>query len=507
MRLDTVTMDVLERRYRWLLRAYPAAYRDTHGHEIVSTMLDLAPPHRRHPTLAESTDLLLHAVRCRVGPRTIVALESGATAAAPAALALAAGVSAFLWWHVEPGAPTGLSAGLRGHYTLGPVAYLAWLAAICCRLVLPARAGRTAIQAALAVTLLLPLLAPLLSAHRPPLWVLMALGLFGLLSLAGTGLAGSSRSLHAEDRITLACSATAVMACAELLARLWPATDAGAASYYQPVISQVGLVVAGVVAGLAAVALTRHLRGLPSGPWLWAMLLIGLPGAWLGPLDLRTPHGSWLAIGTGPHFGRLAEVLLGTCLVFAGMAWLSLPQHAERVTVDLRRAGAAVLGYAVGLAVFAGLLGSFTPHVLATVAACSAVALACRAGVGHSRGWLVLSLAGSVLGGLVVGVYGNDWTAWGWQAPSRTVDLAATLCVAPLTWSAFMALRGWLDGRGWARVRPALVAAMSAGWIGYLTVPALPIWGPALLMLLLAVLAFPAAHLYTARRRHRSAPV
>jgi hypothetical protein len=157
--------------------------------------------------------------------------------------------------------------------------------------------------------------------------------------------------------------------------------------------------------------------------------------------------------------------------------------------------------------VFAALLGAFTPHVLATLAACAAVALASRATIQQQWGWLVASLALSVLGALSVGVYGNDWTAWGWQAPSRTVDLAATLCVAPLTWSAFAALRGWLDSRRAQRVRPALVAVVSAGWISYLTVPALPIWGPALLVLLVVLLIFPAAHHHLPRRRHRGAPV
>jgi hypothetical protein len=497
-----MTMNVLERRYRRLLWAYPAPYRASHGQEILSTLLDLAPPHQRRPTVAEAADVLLHAMRCRVGSRASSALEAGTAAAAPSALALAAGISAFLWWHVELPAVADPAQSLHAPYTLGPIAYLAWLIAAGCWLTSRPAVGRTAIGLALAVTLTLPMFALALPAQRPPLWVLMALGFFGLLALAGARPASQPAT---EERITLACATIAVTASADLLTRVWPAPAGSVASYYQPTISQVGLVVAGVIAGLSVSALSRRLRGLPSAPWLWAMLLIGLPGVWLGPLDPRHPPGAWFGIGPGPHFGRLAEVLLGSCLVVAGMAWLSRPQPTER-QLDLRRAGTVVLGYAVGLAAFAALLDSFTPHVLATLAACGAVALAGRA-TRRQWGWLVFSLAASVVSALGVGIYGNDWTAWGWQAPSRTVDLAATLCVAPLTWSAFAALRGWLHQRRTQRLRPALVAMLSAGWIGYLTVPALPIWGPALLVLLVVLPVFPAAHLFVARRRRRGAPV
>jgi hypothetical protein len=39
----------LERRARWLLRAYPAAYRADRGEEIIGTLLEAVPPGRDWP--------------------------------------------------------------------------------------------------------------------------------------------------------------------------------------------------------------------------------------------------------------------------------------------------------------------------------------------------------------------------------------------------------------------------------------------------------------------------
>jgi hypothetical protein len=54
----------LERRYRWLLRAYPPGYRDAHGDEIIGTLLEAAPA-RRFPWGREAAGLLLGGLRAR----------------------------------------------------------------------------------------------------------------------------------------------------------------------------------------------------------------------------------------------------------------------------------------------------------------------------------------------------------------------------------------------------------------------------------------------------------
>ncbi|WP_432976568.1 hypothetical protein [Dactylosporangium sp. CA-233914] len=55
----------LERRYRRWLLAYPAAYRRRQGEELLTTLLDAAPPDRRTPTWREVSDLLKGGLRQR----------------------------------------------------------------------------------------------------------------------------------------------------------------------------------------------------------------------------------------------------------------------------------------------------------------------------------------------------------------------------------------------------------------------------------------------------------
>lgn len=60
-------MNVLERRYRRLLRAYPARYRRQRGGEMLGTLLESTPPGRRWPTLREARALLAGGLRVRSG--------------------------------------------------------------------------------------------------------------------------------------------------------------------------------------------------------------------------------------------------------------------------------------------------------------------------------------------------------------------------------------------------------------------------------------------------------
>ncbi len=55
----------LERAYRRLLHAYPRSFRNRHGAEIVTTLLEMAEPGRRHPTAIESWHLLAAGTRQR----------------------------------------------------------------------------------------------------------------------------------------------------------------------------------------------------------------------------------------------------------------------------------------------------------------------------------------------------------------------------------------------------------------------------------------------------------
>jgi len=58
-------MTVLERRYRMLLRVYPAAYRAERGDEILGTLLDSAPAGRTVPRWWDAFSLVLAGLRVR----------------------------------------------------------------------------------------------------------------------------------------------------------------------------------------------------------------------------------------------------------------------------------------------------------------------------------------------------------------------------------------------------------------------------------------------------------
>jgi hypothetical protein len=58
-------MSPLERRYRWLLRAYPADYRAQRADEILGTLLEVASPGQRFPGARETAGLIAGAMRAR----------------------------------------------------------------------------------------------------------------------------------------------------------------------------------------------------------------------------------------------------------------------------------------------------------------------------------------------------------------------------------------------------------------------------------------------------------
>jgi hypothetical protein len=58
-------MTALERRCRWLLRAYPASYRAEHGDELLGTMLEAVSPDRAWPGWRESSSVVLGGIRAR----------------------------------------------------------------------------------------------------------------------------------------------------------------------------------------------------------------------------------------------------------------------------------------------------------------------------------------------------------------------------------------------------------------------------------------------------------
>ena len=60
-------MTELERRYRWLLRAYPRAYQQYRADEMLETLLATADNERRRPNLREAAALVVGGLRARTG--------------------------------------------------------------------------------------------------------------------------------------------------------------------------------------------------------------------------------------------------------------------------------------------------------------------------------------------------------------------------------------------------------------------------------------------------------
>lgn len=86
--------DVLEKRYRMLLRAYPASYRRERTDELLDTLIGDEPTSRRWPTVRQAASLIRGALRVHGGstaPRpTAVLLWQGIHLGAMAVLALGA---------------------------------------------------------------------------------------------------------------------------------------------------------------------------------------------------------------------------------------------------------------------------------------------------------------------------------------------------------------------------------------------------------------------------------
>ncbi|MDX5459568.1 hypothetical protein [Micromonospora tulbaghiae] len=87
-----MSSDVLEKRYRMLLRAYPAGYRRERADELIDTLIGDEPTNRRWPSLREAASLIRGALRVHGGgaaPRPVAVLFwQGIHLGALAALAL-----------------------------------------------------------------------------------------------------------------------------------------------------------------------------------------------------------------------------------------------------------------------------------------------------------------------------------------------------------------------------------------------------------------------------------
>jgi hypothetical protein len=89
-------MNALERRYRRLLRAYPAGYRQARGEEILGTLLEVAPPGRSWPLPREARAVIMNGLRARARHNRRLGLAADLRLCALLGLALALGTNAAL---------------------------------------------------------------------------------------------------------------------------------------------------------------------------------------------------------------------------------------------------------------------------------------------------------------------------------------------------------------------------------------------------------------------------
>ena len=180
-------------RYERLIALYPPDYRNAHGAVIRGTLLDAADARGGRAPLTELAGVAAHAVRLRLGLNSDAAVGRVATAVAPLAAGSAVALSLVLlvfgeWapWIVKDGH---YHLGEVGpFFTLGSVAYLFWaliaLAALAVGGALGQRIIRVGAGSAALLGLALVPVAAVAELQRPPMHVLAALALFGLLVVA-----------------------------------------------------------------------------------------------------------------------------------------------------------------------------------------------------------------------------------------------------------------------------------------------------------------------------------
>jgi hypothetical protein len=307
----------LERRYRRLLRVYPAPYRADRADEIVGTYLDLVDPRRRWPSPGDALDVLRGGLHERLRGYGALGLLAALPLAASLALHTLLALSAFLLVRVELATPPVPELPTVGPVqTLGAVVWLGWLVVGLSAPLLPGRWTRRAALAVVLLTLALPAAAGLTGQPRPPLLVLVPTTALGLVTLA----------LPAEPgRLTRILTPLAAGVGAVASGAWWDDADRYLMYHSTPEI----LAAAGelLVALAVAVALRYTVNGDDRG--LWATLLLAVPAGLLTVQPL-TKH-LWAHPGGSPSWGAYAGtsvlVVLAGGLLLAAMIASRAARH------------------------------------------------------------------------------------------------------------------------------------------------------------------------------------
>ncbi|MBL6275821.1 hypothetical protein JMF97_06565 [Micromonospora fiedleri] len=306
-------MNELERRYRRLLRAYPADYRRERGDEIIGTYLDLAGPDRRWPSLAEATDLGRGGLRQRLRAAGAAALIPGVRLAGLLALTTAAFLAGFWVFAEQQLPPAEAGVPVFGPFvSVGIVAWCGWLIAALVVAVAPGRPARVAIGVALLMTAAVPAVSVLAGVPRPPLLVVAPMVALGVLALAvDDGLPVPARVLP----VTAAVGG-GLLSYAMGVGAYWSAYRGGGGEFQPPIGTVLLLVVLLLAIGLG---MRRDARGG------WAAMALLTP---VGLLNVHLLAGAVDGLASGaprPTYPTmvgvaLAVALLGPALLPAAVA-------------------------------------------------------------------------------------------------------------------------------------------------------------------------------------------
>jgi hypothetical protein len=284
-------MRPIERRYRLLLRMYPAAYRTGRGDELVDTYLATVGADRRWPGAMDAVDLINGALRERIRARNARGLEAGVPVAATLSLATAAFLATvwLLWVETrwDPNHP-GLGAVPVGPFqSVAAFVWIGWIAAAVAHTLRPGLVGRLFVAGALVGTVAIwPVCARLGAAPAPTLVVASQLVL-AIVALAVPARPRAAMRLAPVVPIVAAAVATVV---------LNPSWAYGGYRWYiDDALPGTGIaVLLGSVTVAAAYGLRRDDRGL----WAALIMLTPVSALLLAPVTrlIVTPAAGWFGL-------------------------------------------------------------------------------------------------------------------------------------------------------------------------------------------------------------------
>lgn len=263
----TANHEVLEQRYRRLLRIYPGRYRAERGEEIVGTYMECAAEERTRPSIADVGDIAKAGLRQRLryAPE---GLPGGMRLAAVMGLSIVTAVALVFTVRVEmtPLLQGSLFDSFGPYQSPAVIAWATWMLTGLAAAVLPGRLTRGLVLLPLIVTVGYIPIAYQTNYGSPPMFSVVPLVIFGAMALAWP------KTPHWTMRIAPPAALVLALAPMAFVAPNRPYRES-AAVLFMPVavLLLLGALAAG---GVVEYLVRRTTRAL------WATSLLLLPAAW-----------------------------------------------------------------------------------------------------------------------------------------------------------------------------------------------------------------------------------